>query len=72
VTRRSTSTTDEHDAPHEIEVLCLEGNGFVSLEGNAAPIGAGEAVRWPAGHPHRLWTEGSTMVTLMVERPRPG
>jgi hypothetical protein len=24
---------------------------------------------WPQGVPHRLWTEGSTMLTLMVERP---
>jgi hypothetical protein len=26
-------------------------------------------VVWPKDVPHRLWTEGSTMLTLMVERP---
>ena len=25
-------------------------------------------MRWPKGVPHGLWTEGSTMTTLMIER----
>jgi hypothetical protein len=41
----------------------------LSVDGSPAPIAAGETVRWPAGRPHRLWTEDSMMVTLMVEHP---
>ena len=26
-----------------------------------------QQARWPKGIPHRLWTEGTTMTTLMVE-----
>ena len=26
-----------------------------------------QQARWPKGVPHRLWTEGTTMTTLMVE-----
>ena len=29
---------------------------------------AGELVRWPKDVPHRLWTEGTPMTTLMYER----
>lgn len=60
-------TIHEHDAPFNIDVICLEGSGFTSVDGESAPIQAGERVRWPAGKMHRLWTEGGEMVTLMVE-----
>jgi hypothetical protein len=29
---------------------------------------AGQIVRWPKDVPHHLWTEGTTMTTLMFER----
>jgi len=32
------------------------------------PLREEQQVRWPKGVPHRLWTEASTMTTLMVER----
>ena len=48
-------------------MYCLEGAGFTSVGGVAAPIRAGQRVRWPAHKLHRLWTEGETMVTLMHE-----
>ena len=32
------------------------------------PIREEQQVRWPKDIPHRLWTEGSTMTTLMFER----
>ncbi len=60
-------TIHEHAAPMVIDVICLEGQGMTSLEGEAAPLQAGEWVRWPAGVRHRLWSEGALMVTLMVE-----
>jgi len=61
----------EHQADHETEVVCLEGNGFTSVDGLAAEIHAGESVNWPAGRRHALWTESSLMLALMVEHPRP-
>ena len=48
-------------------MYCLEGAGFTSVAGVAAPISAGQHVRWPAHTLHRLWTEGETMVTPTYE-----
>jgi len=61
------ATIHEHDAPIDIDVICLEGSGFTSIDGEQAPIKASERVRWPTGKLHRLWTEAGEMVTLMVE-----
>lgn len=68
------ATIHEHPGPTDTLVACLEGRGFTSVGGEAAPIEAGQIVRWPTGVQHRLWTEGSTMTTLMVEQvsPAPG
>jgi quercetin dioxygenase-like cupin family protein len=65
------ATIHEHEADHETEVVCLEGSGFTSIDGIAAPIKAGETVHWPRGHPHRLWTEDVPMLALMIEHPPP-
>ena len=62
------ATIDEHAGESDTIVVCLEGAGFTSVGAEVAPIGAGESVRWPQGVPHRLWTEGETMTTLMIER----
>jgi quercetin dioxygenase-like cupin family protein len=64
------ATIDEHAAPHDIDVLCLEGAGMTSVGAERVPLRPGQRVRWPAGEPHRLWTEDSTMLTLMVEHLR--
>ena len=61
------ATIHEHPAPFPIDVFCLEGEGMTSVGGESAAIKAGQRVRWPAGQPHRLWTEESEMVTLMLE-----
>ncbi len=65
------ATIDEHAAAWEIDVVCLEGEGMTSVDGEAAPLRAGQRVRWPAHRQHRLWTEGQTMVTLMLEHLPP-
>jgi quercetin dioxygenase-like cupin family protein len=62
-------TIHEHPSPNEIVVVCLEGEGFTSVGGEVAPLREGEQARWPRNVPHRLWTEGDAMVTLMIERP---
>jgi quercetin dioxygenase-like cupin family protein len=62
------ATIHEHPGPAETIVVCVEGEGFTSVAGETAPLPAGQQVRCPRGVPHRLWTEDSSMVTLMVER----
>ena len=65
------STIHEHPADIEIDVICLEGEGMTSINGAEIPLKADQKIRWPAGLPHRLWTEGATMTTLMVEHTNP-
>ena len=65
------ATIDEHSADHVVEVVCMDGEGFTSVGGVAAPIRAGEAVTWPPRVKHCLWTKGMSMITLMVEHPEP-
>jgi quercetin dioxygenase-like cupin family protein len=60
-------TIHEHPAGIEIDVICLEGEGMVSVGDEQSPLKAGQRVRWPAGISHRLWTNTTEMVTLMVE-----
>jgi quercetin dioxygenase-like cupin family protein len=62
------ATIDEHAASHEIDVVCLEGEGFVSIEDRVNSFAAGQWITWPAGRVHRLWTADRGMITLMVER----
>jgi quercetin dioxygenase-like cupin family protein len=49
---------DEHSAPFEIDVICLDREGFVSVGGESSAFRAGERVVWPAGVDRRLWTQG--------------
>ena len=62
------ATIHEHPGPNDTIVVCLEGEGLTSVAGEVATLRAGEQARWPKDVTHRLWTERSTMVTLMVER----
>jgi quercetin dioxygenase-like cupin family protein len=66
------ATIHEHPGPNDTVVVCLEGGGFTSVAGESAPIREGEKVFWPRGVPHRLWTDESTMKTLMIEGHPPG
>jgi len=61
-----------HAGPNNTVVSCLEGSGFTSVGGETAAIQSGQIVFWPAGVEHGLWTEDSTMTTLMCERPAEG
>ena len=49
-------------------VVCLEGEGFISVEDRVWAFARGLTLTWPAGRVHRLWTAESSMLTLMVER----
>jgi quercetin dioxygenase-like cupin family protein len=58
----------EHAGDNDTIVVCISGEGFTSVAGEVSPIREEQQVRWPKGVVHGLWTEGSTMTTLMVER----
>ena len=58
----------EHAGVNDAFVTCIQGEGFTSVAGEVVPIREEEQVHWPKGIPHHLWTEGSTMTTLMFER----
>lgn len=62
------ATIHEHPGEHDTIVVCLEGEGFTSVAGELAPLREGQQARWPKGVAHRLWTEDSTMTTLMIEQ----
>lgn len=62
------ATIDPHDAPYDIDVLCVAGAGFTRIGEKTFALAEGESVRWPAGEVHGLWTEDAEMETLMVER----
>jgi quercetin dioxygenase-like cupin family protein len=58
---------DAHEAAYDIHVMCQEGSGFVLVEGETAELQAGQSVLWPRDTLHQLWTEDSSMITLMIE-----
>lgn len=58
---------EEHPGPRDTIVVCIEGEGFTSVAGETEPLSEGQHVRWPRDVVHGLWTEGSTMTTLMIE-----
>lgn len=62
------ATIDRHEAPFEIDVICIEGRGCTSIDDETFTIEAGQTIRWPKGREHCLWTEGEEMETIMVER----
>ena len=61
------ATIHEHSADFDIDVVCLDGAGYVSVGGAQSSFAAGQRVHWPPGALHRLWTDTQPMVTLMVE-----
>jgi quercetin dioxygenase-like cupin family protein len=62
-------TIDERAADHPVDVICLEGSGFISLGGRTHRFTAGHSMLWPRGVLHRLWTDRHHMLTLIAERP---
>ena len=60
-------TIHEHPAPFDADVICVEGRGMTSVGDEQGTLQPGQRIRWPAHVPHRLWTEDSEMITLMVE-----
>ena len=61
------ATIHEHPGERDTIVVCLAGEGFTSVGDDVTRLSEEQQVRWPKGVRHRLWTEGTTMTTLMVE-----
>jgi len=62
------ATIEPHAGERDTLVVCIAGEGLTSVGAATAPLREGQQVRWPRGIVHGLWTEGSSMTTLMVER----
>lgn len=60
-------TIDEHSADCDIDVICLEGEGFISVGDTESSFKAGQSLTWTRGQLHKLWTGEHSMMTLMVE-----
>ena len=65
------ATIHEHPGIADTIVVCIDGSGFTSVAGETATLQEGQQVRWPKGVTHRLWTDATTMVTLMIEGTSP-
>jgi quercetin dioxygenase-like cupin family protein len=61
------ATIHPHAGDNDTIVVCVEGEGFTSVGDETSPLHEGQQVRWPRGIVHGLWTEDSTMSTLMIE-----
>ena len=61
------ATIHPHAGERDTIVVCIEGEGLTSVADETVSLREGQQVRWPKDIAHGLWTEGSTMRTLMVE-----
>ena len=61
------ATVHEHPGQNDAYVVCIDGEGWTSVGEQRTQLRANEYVVWPKGINHRLWTEESTMTTLMIE-----
>jgi quercetin dioxygenase-like cupin family protein len=60
----------EHDAPHAIIFIVIQGSGFMRVGGGDAhtqEVQAGDAVLWPPHVPHTAWTTEQMMDVITVE-----
>jgi len=61
------ATIHPHAGDRDTIVVCIEGGGLTSVADETVSLREGQQVRWPKDVVHGLWTEGSTMSTLMIE-----
>jgi quercetin dioxygenase-like cupin family protein len=60
---------DEHSAPHDILFIVIAGSGSLRLggpSGEAHVVSAGDAVIWPAGIDHMVWTDGEPLSAIVI------
>jgi quercetin dioxygenase-like cupin family protein len=62
----------EHSAPEPILFLVTGGRGFVRIggpDGETREVTAGDAVLWPAGIDHAVWTADEPLVAVVIHGP---
>jgi mannose-6-phosphate isomerase-like protein (cupin superfamily) len=62
----------EHPAPVPVLFLVSGGLGFVRVggpDGETRAVTAGDAVLWPAGVDHAVWTEEEPLAAIVVDGP---
>ncbi len=59
----------EHAADEAILCVCIAGQGFVKVGDETSELRANQAVAWPAGETHRVWTEDHSMTVLLMHFP---
>ncbi len=63
---------DEHSADQPILFLVTKGSGFVRIggpNGETRSISAGDAVLWPTGVDHTVWTEDEPLEAIVIDGP---
>ena len=66
------ASMDEHSADVPVLFLVIRGQGFVRIggpDGESRTISAGEAVLWPAGVDHTVWTEDDELQAIVIDGP---
>ncbi|MCL5115898.1 MAG: cupin domain-containing protein [Firmicutes bacterium] len=66
------SHIDEHHAPHPILFVVMAGHGTVRIggvQGETRRVEPGEAVLWPAGLDHGVWTDEDPLEALVINLP---
>jgi Cupin domain len=59
----------EHSAGEVVLCVCVAGRGFVKVGSESSELHANQAVVWPAGVAHRVWTTDSSMTVLLLHFP---
>ena len=63
---------DEHSSEVPILFLVFGGKGFVRIggpNGEIRSISTGDAVLWPAGLDHTVWTENEELHAILIDGP---
>ena len=63
---------DEHSAAVPIIFLVTHGIGWVRIggpTGETRQVRAGDAVLWPAGLDHKIWTEDEPLEAIVIDGP---
>jgi quercetin dioxygenase-like cupin family protein len=63
---------DEHSAEQPILFLVIGGRGVVRVggpDGETRLVAAGDAVLWPAGVDHAVWTDDDALQAIVIEGP---
>lgn len=63
---------EEHSASVPVLFLVVHGRGFVRIGGPAGEtreVAEGDAVLWPAGLDHMVWTEDEPLEAIVIDGP---